>query len=178
MAAMLAARYAALLNNWDGEPNPVFEEKVRLLRGLNRDLAMLQKTLIQSNRQKREQEKAQDEEDRLELEMEKERVLAPIRAKAESDAIAAAYGGGEQGRMIGELLSRVKHNLPAPQGWEEQLKRVRKENAQRARQSKSERAPEEKTGDAQPANQTESNLAEGPSAMENISAEDDGGRNL
>src|ERR1700678_1224944 len=44
LAAVLAARYAALLNSWDGEPDPKFEEKVRLLRGLNRDLALLQKT--------------------------------------------------------------------------------------------------------------------------------------
>ena len=45
MATLLAARYAALLNTWDGTPSPEIEDKLRLLRNLNRDLALLQKTL-------------------------------------------------------------------------------------------------------------------------------------
>jgi hypothetical protein len=114
LAAVLAARYAALLNSWDGEPDPKFEEKLRVLRGLNRDIALLQKTMHQASRQKREFEKAAEEnEKRIEKEV-KDEVLAPILAKVESDAMAAVLGGGEWGRKMADVMAAVKYDLPPP----------------------------------------------------------------
>jgi hypothetical protein len=119
LAALLAARYAALLNTWDGEPDPKFEDKLRLLRGLNRDIALLQKTMHQASRQKREFDKAVEEnEKRIEKEV-KDEVLAPIFAKVQSDAMAAVLGGGEWGRKMADIMAAVKYNLPPPKPKEE-----------------------------------------------------------
>ncbi|HEV7927008.1 MAG TPA: hypothetical protein VGR14_16750, partial [Verrucomicrobiae bacterium] len=62
LAGALAARYAVLLNSWDGEPDQKFEDKLRLLRGLNRDVALLQKTMHLANQQ--EKAAVQESEDR------------------------------------------------------------------------------------------------------------------
>jgi hypothetical protein len=134
MAAFLATRYAALLNTWDGEPDEKFEQKLRLLRGLNRDIALLQKTLSQSNRQEREQEDARNEQDRRENELDKDRMLAPLLAKMEANTMAPVYGEGEQGKMIAELLTRMKYNLGPPKGWEERLQRYKEAREAKAAQ--------------------------------------------
>src|SRR5277367_994940 len=63
LAGALAARYAALLNSWDGEPDPKFEEKLRLLRGLNRDIALLQKTMQHANQQEKAAVQESEERD-------------------------------------------------------------------------------------------------------------------
>ena len=38
----LAARYAALLNTWDGEADSKFERKLRPLRALARDISLIE----------------------------------------------------------------------------------------------------------------------------------------
>jgi len=95
LAKVLAARYAELVNNWDGEPDPKFEEKLRLLRGLNRDFALLQKTMHQAELHETEYEQAGEEREKRRSEAGKERATAPFWAKMESEAIAATLGGGE-----------------------------------------------------------------------------------
>ena len=45
LVTALAARYAALLNSWDGELTPAFEAKIKFLRGLSQDITRLQKSL-------------------------------------------------------------------------------------------------------------------------------------
>jgi hypothetical protein len=111
LATLITARYAALLNNWDGEPDPKLEEKLRLLRWMTRDVALLQRTIHQANRQKREQEKATDEEERKDLQLEKDRMVAPILARIESEAVAATMGGGERNQKIADFLTGTKYNL-------------------------------------------------------------------
>jgi hypothetical protein len=54
LVSMLATRYAAVLNSWDGEADPKTDEKLRILRGLTRDLALVQRTMYRANRQKPE----------------------------------------------------------------------------------------------------------------------------
>jgi hypothetical protein len=54
LAAVLAARYAALLQTWDGEITPAFEAKIRLLRGLTHDITQLQKSLHRAAQQRRD----------------------------------------------------------------------------------------------------------------------------
>ena len=51
--------------------------KIARLPGLNRDLALLQKTLQQVSRQKRDSEQALDERIEREEEAEKKRLVAP-----------------------------------------------------------------------------------------------------
>jgi hypothetical protein len=114
LAGALAARYAALLNSWDGEPDPKFEEKLRLLRGLNRDIALLQKTMQQANRQKREQVQAEEDNDQRIIEQVKNETVAPIWAMIERDEIMAVLGAGERNRKIAEILTAVKYDLPQP----------------------------------------------------------------
>ena len=66
LATALAARYAALLNNWDGELTPEFEAKIKFLRGLSQDITRLQKSLhraAQDNRDLARQKKQDAAED-------------------------------------------------------------------------------------------------------------------
>ena len=66
LATALAARYAALLNNWDGEITPDFEAKIKFLRGLSQDITRLQKSLhfaAQQNRDLARQKKQDAAED-------------------------------------------------------------------------------------------------------------------
>ena len=58
LAAMLAARYAALLNDWDGAPSEDIEVQLRLLHRLNQDIALLQRTMQRDLRQKAERAQA------------------------------------------------------------------------------------------------------------------------
>ena len=114
LARVLAARYAALLNDWDGEPDPKFEQKLALFRSLSKDIALLQKTMHLANLQEREFEQASEERAKREKEKEKEYVISPFMAKMESDATAAVLGGGEHARQMADFLAAVKYDLPTP----------------------------------------------------------------
>jgi hypothetical protein len=63
LAALVAARYAALLSQWQGDLHPAIAEAFCVLRSLNKDIALLQKTLHLAQQQKRENEKAIDDEE-------------------------------------------------------------------------------------------------------------------
>lgn len=43
LAAFLAARYAVLLRHWSGEVTPEFEQKLRVLRGIRRDVGEMRR---------------------------------------------------------------------------------------------------------------------------------------
>ena len=43
LATVLAARYAVALNGWQGEPDEAFRRKLRVLRGLCRDIVQLRR---------------------------------------------------------------------------------------------------------------------------------------
>jgi hypothetical protein len=108
LAAVVAARYAALLNRWDGQVTPKFEEAVKLLRGLNRDIALLQRTLQAAERHRREHEQAVEKK-------KKDRLTAPIMAKLESDTTYEVLGGGEGSRAIADFLAAVKYDQRQPE---------------------------------------------------------------
>ena len=114
LAGALAARYAALLNGWDGQPDPKFEEQLRLLRGLNRDIALLQKTLHQAHRYERELEQAAEQRDRSELEELKQKTLNLVTLVPEYKAMVALLGPSEQGLKLAEHLIAVKYGLHMP----------------------------------------------------------------
>ena len=111
LAAMLAARYAALINTWDGEPDPVFEQKLRLLRGLNRDIALLQRTLLQAGRHERENLEALEAEHEKINQRHKDRMSAPVLAKMEREAMAITMGGGENAWKMATILTDAKYDL-------------------------------------------------------------------
>jgi hypothetical protein len=119
LAGMLAARYAALLNSWDGEPDRKFEEKLRLLRGLNRDIALLQRTMQRASEQKRESKQQEEEREQREFEESKKRTLDILWSIPKTEALAAALGGGQQGRELAEAIIAVKNDLPLPNKKEE-----------------------------------------------------------
>jgi hypothetical protein len=105
LAGSLAARYAAVFNIWDGEPNEKIEGQLRLLRVANQDLALLQKTLHRASQHKKESEQALREE-------EKKQAVAPIMAKLDSEALALSLGGTPRGQKMADYISAIQHDLP------------------------------------------------------------------
>ena len=114
LAALLAARYAALLGRWHGDLTPDMADDICVLRGLNKDIALLQKTLQAAEKQACEREKRINDEEKWLLEEEKKRATAPIYAKLEAEALALSFGGDENAKKIAEYLIAVKHDLPPP----------------------------------------------------------------
>lgn len=119
LAGLLAARYAALLNAWDGEPDPKFEEKLRLLRVLNRDVALLQRTLHRADKRERELEQEAEEREQREFEERKKRTLGRLWSVPEGAALAETLGNGERGRKLAEMIMAVENDLPLPEAKEE-----------------------------------------------------------
>jgi hypothetical protein len=123
LAAVLAARYAALLNSWDGEVEAQFVEKVRLLRALNQDIALLQRTMRQASQHKREHEQAEEDREKRIIEEVKKETLAPIWAKMDQEQYELVLGGGERARKLAEVITAVKYDLPKPADWDEWKKK-------------------------------------------------------
>ncbi len=114
MAALLAARYAAVLNAWDGEPDEKIEAKLCLLRRLNQDIALLQKTIQRDVDRKREMEESEAEEYRRDIEEMKQKTLKMmLYAGPEREALAAAIGG-KHGPLLAEMITAIKYDLPSP----------------------------------------------------------------
>jgi hypothetical protein len=124
LAALLAARYAALLGRWNGDLTPDMADTICVLRGLNKDIALLQKTLHQAQKQKREQEKAVNDEDKFIMEEEKKRETAPINARFEAEAMELALGGGAKAKFIAQFLAASKYDLPPPRDYQEKLQKL------------------------------------------------------
>ncbi|HEY3914631.1 MAG TPA: hypothetical protein VGN61_09115 [Verrucomicrobiae bacterium] len=60
LAAEVAALYAKFLATWDGQPTKKAEAQLRVLRGLNRDIALLQKTMERADQHMIAHEKAEE----------------------------------------------------------------------------------------------------------------------
>ena len=114
LVAVVAARYAALLNTWDGEAKPEFEGKLRLMHGLAHDTALIQRAIERAGRQKTEFHQQLENERRREIAEAKKKVLAPIWAKLRSNNLAGLFGGGESGEKIAEFITAVQNDLPLP----------------------------------------------------------------
>jgi hypothetical protein len=112
LAGVLAARYAALLNGWNGEPDEKMEAQARLLRGLVRDVALLQRILLQASGQERELERESEEREEREFAERKKKTLDLLWSVPKSEALAKTLGGGKQGKKLAELITAVQHDLP------------------------------------------------------------------
>jgi hypothetical protein len=119
LAALLAAELAqvteALLKETD---NP--QERMRWVLKALRELGALRRHNHRAARLQRDQLLWQREEEKQQkysegepLRKAKHDVLAPIFAKLEANALAAAFGGGENGRRVAEFIAEVQHELPA-----------------------------------------------------------------
>jgi hypothetical protein len=108
LAAIVAARYAGLLSQWDGSPDAGVLDGLSALRALNRDIALLQKTLYLAQKQKREYEQALQEEETWEMEELKKRETAPIHAHVEAEAMEVAAGGRGEGPVRGAIPGRIQ----------------------------------------------------------------------
>jgi hypothetical protein len=150
MAALLATRYAALLNSWDGAPDPEFEKKLRVLRSLNRDLALLQRTLQQANRHETEYFQQFEDDREKHTEKMKELALRPIQAMLERSSMQGMFEMYvprlEAGRLA-ELATAIKFNLPLP-------KKARKAPSG---QTRSNHIPSTPSTQEDPSGQTQSN---------------------
>jgi hypothetical protein len=114
LAGALAARYAVLLNSWDGEPDQKFEDKLRLLRGLNRDVALLQKTMHLANQQEKAAVQESEDRDNRETEGLRQNCLDKLCSFTERDSIAAVLGGGPRAQWLARAIISVKYGMPFP----------------------------------------------------------------
>ena len=85
-----------------------------MLRGLARDVALIEKTMHSANRDKREHYQRLDAEDQQEFKEMKNKTLAPIWAELEKDPLAKIIGGGEFGKKVADIITSVRHDLPLP----------------------------------------------------------------
>jgi hypothetical protein len=116
LAALLAVRYAALLNTWDGGTNPKFERHLRLLRGVGKDIAVMQRTLHRARLQQREYYKASDDEIQEHKAKMDKIVLSPISAWLDRQSWERMFGlyvEKEQAKKLAEFVIAVKYDLPA-----------------------------------------------------------------
>jgi hypothetical protein len=112
LAAVLAAHYAKALAGWDGKFNEELEKDVRLLRMLIRDVALLQRTSHQADRQEAESDQCQEEEEKKEIQVMKEEVLAPIKAKMRERELTFVYNAFQKSSKIASFVAAIEHNLP------------------------------------------------------------------
>jgi hypothetical protein len=66
LATVLAARYAAALAEWNGEPDEKFERKLRILHGMCQDIVKLRRSDHQAARQNAEEKRLKEEEKKTE----------------------------------------------------------------------------------------------------------------
>jgi len=106
LAIALAARYAALLNGWDGAVTPEFETQLRILRALNHDIVQLQKSLHHAAQQNLKLERAAKVERELETEKERNLKILPIKV-----ALDLARFTEQSSEERGRLRAAVQNNV-------------------------------------------------------------------
>ena len=114
LVAVVAAHYAGLLNTWDGEAEPKFEGKLRVLRGLAHDIALIQRTIHRATNQKNEfEQKLEDDQKRATVRA-KSKALDPIWAPFRLKNLAIIFGESEGGKKLAEYVDAISHDLPLP----------------------------------------------------------------
>jgi hypothetical protein len=146
MVGLLAIRYAALLNSWDGEPDPQFEKKLLLLRGLNRDIALLQKSLLQAGRHKIEDERQYEEKVARNKKKWQDLALNPIHAALERNNLQSTleiiYPTAAAKKMA-EFVTDVKYGLKTRKKGRSRPSRQTRSNPVKPRQTEESEESEE-----------------------------------
>jgi hypothetical protein len=114
LAAVMAAKYAGLISEWNGTVDSAFEARLRVFRALCHDIVELQRSMHGATKQNREWLRTLEDNHQRDLKREKERILAPIWAKLQEGTIAKLFGGGDAGQKIAEMITAVKFDLPLP----------------------------------------------------------------
>jgi hypothetical protein len=125
LAGVLAARYAALLNGWNGEVDEKIEGQLRLLRGMVRDVALLQRTLERARRLERDINREEDEQEQREREEIKSRTLRTLWSVTQRGSLVKAFGGGKQGERMADIIEAVENDRPIPEAKEDPPSRRR-----------------------------------------------------
>ena len=106
LALNVAGRYAKLLMTWDGQADEATMEKLKALRILCHDVAVLQRTLERGDKHQTELFRQEEEEEKQELQARKDKVLAPIHAKIREEELTMEYaskglsGASELAKMV------------------------------------------------------------------------------
>lgn len=112
LASELAARYAKIFALWDGEPDKKIETQLHILRALNRDIALLQKTMERASNHKNQHELAVRKADEEEIEGMKQKIRAPLMAELHSKSLARALGNSPDAQKLADLMARMEYDLP------------------------------------------------------------------
>jgi hypothetical protein len=115
LVAVVAAHYAGLLNTWDGQADPKFEEKLRVLRGLTHDIALIQRTIHRATNQKNEWEQKMEDDHKSVMEKARSKALAPIWAKFQQNTLRHLFGDSEEGRKLAAYVAAVHYDQPMPE---------------------------------------------------------------
>jgi hypothetical protein len=114
LATVLAAQYAKVLTDWDGEPDAKIEAKLHILRIFCRDIALLQRTMHRATVQKNEFYQKLEDDEKKEFKEMKDRALAPIMALLQEKMYAGMVGKSEGLRRIGAVLAAIDNDQPIP----------------------------------------------------------------
>jgi Skp family chaperone for outer membrane proteins len=93
LAIVLVARYAALLNSWDGEITSEFAAKIKFLRDLTRDVTQLQKSLHRAAQQTRDLDRERKADAAEDLAAAKQAAAARLMADSRCRTLANFTGG-------------------------------------------------------------------------------------
>lgn len=114
LATVLAAQYAKVLTDWDGEPDAKIEAKLHILRIFCRDIALLQRTMHRATNQKDEYFQKMDDEMKTEIKEMKDQAMAPIKAILKENAYCSMAGKNEGLRRMAALMAAIEYDQPLP----------------------------------------------------------------
>ncbi|MGA2748438.1 MAG: hypothetical protein ABSG59_06650 [Verrucomicrobiota bacterium] len=112
LAAELALRFAALLNQWDGEGALEFADKLHVLHGLARDISLIQKTIQQAAKFTAEYTQHLEDQDQRHKDELKKHALDQVLAARQRGTLVQLFGGGESGERIADYVTAIKYDLP------------------------------------------------------------------
>jgi hypothetical protein len=114
-AMVLAARFGVLIAHWNGEVDPRFEAKARVLTRLSRSVVELQRAMHRSQQERFEMRQKLEEREKAEKEERKKKLLSPWFDALKIPLVAAQFGGGEQGRKVAKYILAVQSDRLDPE---------------------------------------------------------------
>ncbi|MGA3180591.1 MAG: hypothetical protein ABSF38_09635 [Verrucomicrobiota bacterium] len=114
LIAALALRYAAVLNTWDGEPDPRLTEKLRLLHSLGRDIALIQKTTERATKQAADYNQMLEDSTESGVRAARKKALISVWAALRSKELAKSFGGGKHAQWLADYMTALEFGLPFP----------------------------------------------------------------
>jgi hypothetical protein len=111
----VSARYAALLNGWDGAVTPEFEARVATLRGLAQDVIALQKTIYCARKEdldfRAEVETPAQERLRESRALARDLYLDPLEAAERAKLLGETWGGSPAAREKARDCANLEYGL-------------------------------------------------------------------